>query len=1324
MKVLLYRFLPHVLLLGSAVKTNDTSSRADWFLYSDAERLAVCNETMLIDMVVQNAEADIEGKVITRACTADYESVIKPAFIAEEEKASLCTTANRVLTNASVYLHQPTASDSEFSNNHLLSAGLQIANHLALQIPSCNHNSMEFAYSQSLAIGLFAGTEVHQHGLTSDVLGKFLEHAQANMISKTTIVQLCGAKGRGADYNIGIVATTAKNLPFVQKAINIWSSGECIPTGANTGEPWMQVTIRTPSLLDEIPGNNTNSTSQRLSNSLANLGRRAHLSVRADCKTAEVQSGDGCSAVASRCGISLSDLEKYNRDNLCNTLVKDEVVCCGSGTLPNTLPPGNSDGTCKTREVVSGDDCTTLPAKCGISSNDFKKANNRGTNFCNNLLEGQQVCCTDGKYPDLKPKPDADGNCATYLTKKDDSCSKIAVARDLNVTDLLDFNRDTWGWNGCKPEVFYPDFLMCVSKGTPPMPAIVPNADCGPTKPDTVKPPSGTNISMLNPCPLNVCCNIWGHCGLSDDFCVVSKSETGAPGTSAPGKNGCVSNCGRDIIKGNAPEKKIKVAYYESWNFNRKCLNMRVTSIPSEYTHIHFAFANVTRGTYKPEITDESTKLEFEDFKKMKNVKKIISFGGWAFSTEPGTFNILREAAQPANRETFKNNLISFMNEHNLDGIDLDWEYPGAPDIPTIPSDDPVNGMNYYRLLSSLKSSVGPDKSVSFAAPASYWYLKAFPIKDMAKALDYIIYMTYDLHGQWDYDNKWTSPGCPTGNCLRSHVNETETKEALSMITKAGADSGKVVVGVASYGRSFKMEQSGCDSEDCKFTGSPRVSNAYKGRCTDTGGYISNAEIQEIISRGNVQKKYTKEGSNILVFNDTEWVAYMDDEMKASRSKFYDEYNFAGTTDWAIDLQRFWDGDDGSDDDDEEEEINDKYWAACEGQYSTIQQLKDRKDSIPGHCMEQYIADVQVAILDGALKKYKSLVDSDYDKKFSIYEKYVKSQIPGQINNFMASDKVDKYFKCTDYKSVGTCCRDCRFGGSCLDGCIKGADCKGGKGDYPMDKCPKMEFPPKALSTDYIPNATFSFTDESGFYKDISDSFGIDKEWISIGKRHMRTNNGCQYAGKDVNECLEKNSNYFRNYPLASGNIKIFNPKDIIGDSYPKANDMLSRFRDMQVAAVWDEEVVASDMVDAMSLPVLSTEEAVASMEKIVEKANEIEKKEREEMILLFITSVLFFIPFVGNAAGAAGLTAVRTIARLIGSVGDAAITIYDIVKNPEGAFLAVFTYVAGAGVGRGGFRNAANSRRSIPTKDIDGMGNVKTKLNDIDGLRGIMCPI
>ncbi|KHN98408.1 Glycoside hydrolase, subgroup, catalytic core [Metarhizium album ARSEF 1941] len=515
-------------------------------------------------------------------------------------------------------------------------------------------------------------------------------------------------------------------------------------------------------------------------------------------------------------------------------------------------PPSNSDGACTTKRVVAGDSCAALAAKCGISAADFTTIN-AGDNFCAALIPGQHVCCSRGTLPDFTPKAEPDGSCHA-----------------------------------------------------PPMPASVSNAVCGPTVPGTKKPSGGKNLTDLNPCPLKVCCNIWGQCGISSDFCVATNSETGAPGTAKPGTNGCIQNCGSDIIQSGPPKETLRIGYFGSWNANRHCLHLRADKIDTKaYTHIHFAFANITYD-FKPDIGGVPD--EFERFKKLTGVKKIISFGGWDFSTNAGTFRIIREAVKPANRNTFRDNVVKFVNGHGLDGFDLDWEYPGAPDTPGVPpSGDPQEGLNYYEFLSMAKSALGSGKSVSFAAPASYWYLKAFPIELMAKSLDYIVYMTYDLHGQWDYNNKWASSGCPEGNCLRSHVNLTETLLSLSMITKAGAPSNKVAVGITSYGRSFRMAQAGCDGPGCKFTGSSTHSDARAGMCTNTSGYIADAEIKDIInlSTANVKQWVDASDSNILVYNDVEWVAYMDKDTKYRRKKVYNSFHFAGTSDWALDLQEF-----------------------------------------------------------------------------------------------------------------------------------------------------------------------------------------------------------------------------------------------------------------------------------------------------------------------------------------------------------------------------------------------------------------------------------
>jgi hypothetical protein len=93
--------------------------------------------------------------------------------------------------------------------------------------------------------------------------------------------------------------------------------------------------------------------------------------------------------------------------------------------------------------------------------------------------------------------------------------------------------------------------------------------------------------------------------------------------------------------------------------------------------------------------------------------------------------------------------------------------------------------------------------------------------------------------------------------------------------------------------------------------------------------------------------------------------------------------------------------------------IDPDYWAPCTGSYSTLEDLENRRDSIPDHCLEQYIVDVQVEILGNTLKKYEDLLKDGYDGKFGTYERYTKEQVPEQINSLMASEKVDEVSRCT-----------------------------------------------------------------------------------------------------------------------------------------------------------------------------------------------------------------------------------------------------------------------------------------------------------------------
>ncbi|KAJ4291376.1 hypothetical protein N0V88_005969 [Collariella sp. IMI 366227] len=252
-----------------------------------------------------------------------------------------------------------------------------------------------------------------------------------------------------------------------------------------------------------------------------------------------------------------------------------------------------------------------------------------------------------------------------------------------------------------------------------------------------------------------------------------------------PGTNGCISNCGTDVINNKDPPAVFcRIAYFEGWNGQRSCLKMDASQIDTvAYNTVHFAFAHVNSDMQV--VVPEESREQFEVFKKLQEVKRILSFGGWSFSTDKATYQLFRDATNAANRNTFAQNANNFLVAHGLDGLNFDWEYPGAPDIDFIEPGTAEHAWNYVVFLAVLKEKMSSSATLSITLPSSYWYLKAYDLPMLNFFVDYFVYMTYDLHGQWDYGNPWSTPGCPTGNCLRSYKNPNMQRHLTLVITRS-----------------------------------------------------------------------------------------------------------------------------------------------------------------------------------------------------------------------------------------------------------------------------------------------------------------------------------------------------------------------------------------------------------------------------------------------------------------------------------------------------------------------------------------------------------
>ncbi|KAF4508203.1 hypothetical protein G6O67_004613 [Ophiocordyceps sinensis] len=848
----------------------DYTNMHSWITYFSVDRLSRCEKPMLLQLSVTQPLDDPDSTILIRSCT--LESVLDDNVTETRPPVDNPKKANDIfwpsLDEAPACLATGLEVDNEMSLAMSSGSGHADGQDLTRLIqgmqdffdaPDNCDESFVFAYHKGTVASIFVGKRLGKRTVSS-ALGALAGHLGSyGPIPDRVVAQLCHGVN-GPEHMLGVSIDTTFNLAAVQKTAFEWSMGSC------AGDQGLHAIGVLPNIKTwEISANKTWEIS-------ANKTWEISANKTWEISANKTLWGNQTLAMASFGGV---------RDRR-SLLIKRK--------------------TCSHVKVIPGDSCASLASRCDISRMRLRKYNRR-PHFCSTLMPDEYICCSTGDpYTEPRPEPSADGTCAIHVIENGDSCFALAQKYGVSVDKLEEWNKGkVWAWNECKEMLA--GYNMCVSDGSAPLPPSQEGTECGPLVPGTDKllerarRAGSFSLADLNPCPLKACCSNWGYCGVFPAHCDVNAPEGGGPGSKKKGhQNTCVSNCGMEMKQNSGPPQSFqRIGYYESWNLQRDCLWLKAKNANTDgsYTHIHWGFADIEPGSWKPVIKDPGG--QWNDFKALANVKRVVSFGGWAYSTEPASYGIIRSAII-YHREEFATNLAEFAQNEGIDGIDIDWEYPGAPDI--LVNGQPIgqkrDGINYLRFLTVLRDKLGSDKSLSIAAPASYWYLKGFPIDKIAEVIDYIVYMTYDLHGQWDYGNVNAFDSCPSGKCIRSHV------------TKAGVPNDKIFVGESSYGRSFRMAKDDCWRPDCEFTGSRTQSDANPGRCTKTAGYISNAEISEMLKRGAGARSFYdgKSDTDVVLFQG-DYIGYMSPTIKDARRAEWSKLNFAGTIDWALDLQEF-----------------------------------------------------------------------------------------------------------------------------------------------------------------------------------------------------------------------------------------------------------------------------------------------------------------------------------------------------------------------------------------------------------------------------------
>lgn len=223
---------------------------------------------------------------------------------------------------------------------------------------------------------------------------------------------------------------------------------------------------------------------------------------------------------------------------------------------------------------------------------------------------------------------------------------------------------------------------------------------------------------------------------------------------------------------------------------------------PDMFSHLIYAFG-VFNDDYDGVVIRYPEKLKAMAALKEQNPELKVMLGLNDYR-KPGFCEMTGDKKK---RRNYVKSVKKIIDEYNLDGVDLDWEFPTTEKGGHTASPD--DDKNYVKLVKELRKALGKDKWISYYSNNSGQWIDH---KGMLPYVSYVNVSGYNLAIPRSGDTKLLHqsalyPAEKTGDWCVSKAVERH-------MNKYGIPKEKILVGIPFFGRGlppFKSETSCCD---------------------------------------------------------------------------------------------------------------------------------------------------------------------------------------------------------------------------------------------------------------------------------------------------------------------------------------------------------------------------------------------------------------------------------------------------------------------------------------------------------------------------------